>query len=143
MKASKRMVHAFSVSLQNEKTIIFTLCPALLLYFSLGYDVAVDGILYNLNRKDYTATVSYKYGSWAYGHFIVESKYKGNVVIPETVTYDDIEYTVTSLGKYSFSDSEELITITIPNIITSLGNYCFEDCRSLTSITIPNSVTTI
>ena len=108
-----------------------------------GYDVNIDGIFYNLNRKDYTATVTYKYGPWAYGRFIVESYYEGNVVIPDTVTYDGIEYTVTSLGEYSFSNSEKLISITIPNTVTSLGNVCFRNCSGLTSITIPNSVTSL
>ena len=65
------------------------------------------------------------------------------MVIPDTVTYDGIEYTVTSLGEYSFSNSEKLISITIPNTVTSLGNVCFRNCSGLTSITIPNSVTSL
>lgn len=66
----------------------------------------------------------------------------GTLVIPSTVTYDDVTYNVTSIGYSAFSNSF-LTSVTIPNSVTSIGNYAFENCSSLNSITIPNSVTTI
>ncbi len=71
------------------------------------------------------------------------SKYSGNVVIPESVTYNGNTYSVTSIGERAFYGCSDLTSITIPNSVTSIGGYAFRDCSGLTSITIPNSVTSI
>ena len=71
------------------------------------------------------------------------SKYSGNVVIPESVTYNGNTYSVTSIGERAFYGCSDLTSITIPNSVTSIGNSAFDGCSSLTSVTIPNSVTSI
>ena len=71
------------------------------------------------------------------------SAHPTNIVIPETVTYEEITYGVTAIDYEAFSDCSSLTTITIPNSITSIGDNVFEACSSLTSVTIPNSVTSI
>ena len=72
------------------------------------------------------------------------SKYSGSateVTIPESVTHDDVTYSVTSLGDYCFYYCRALTSITIPSSVTSLGEDCFSGCSSLTSVDIPSSVT--
>ena len=71
------------------------------------------------------------------------NEYSGEMSIPETVTLDEIIYSVTSIGDYAFSQCSSLSSITIPNSVTSIGEVAFSGCSSLTSITIPNSVTSI
>ena len=71
------------------------------------------------------------------------SKYSGDIVIPETVKYDDITYTVTSIGNEAFYDCSGLTSVEIPNSVTSIGEYAFAFCSGLTSVVIPNSVTSI
>ena len=94
---------------------IFLLLTLLCLSLSArAYDAEVDGIFYNLDAANKTATVTFKGGNYW------DDDYSGDVVIPETVTYNGITYSVTSLGW-----------------------ACFTYCSSLTSITIPNSVTII
>ena len=100
-----------------------------------AHDAEVDGIFYNLDAANKTATVTYD------GEY--NNAYSGDVVIPETVTYDGITYSVTSLGNYCFFGCSSLTAITIPNSVKSLGNGCFSGCSGLTSITIPNSVTSL
>lgn len=56
------------------------------------------------------------------------------VVIPSSVT---------SIGRYAFSNCASLTSINIPNSITSIEDGVFLQCSSLTSINIPNSVTSI
>ena len=104
-----------------------------------AHDAEVDGIFYNLDADNKTATVTFQgdnYDSY-------NNEYSGDVVIPETVTYNGITYSVTSLGWACFTYCSSLTSITIPNSVTSVGEYCFSACRSLTSITIPNSVTSL
>ena len=73
------------------------------------------------------------------------SKYSGSateVTIPESVTHDDVTYSVTSLGESCFYYCTSLTSITIPSSVTSLEDYCFSG-SSLTSIDIPSSMTSL
>ena len=104
-----------------------------------AYDVEVDGIYYNLNQTNKTATVTFEGSSYD----SYDNEYSGEVVIPENFIYDGITYSVTSLGNHCFYWCTGLTSITIPNSVTSLGWQCFSGCKGLTSITIPNSVTSL
>ena len=70
-------------------------------------------------------------------------KYSGSIVIPESVEYDGVTCSVTSIGSNAFYKCYSLISVTIGNSVTSIGEWAFYDCSSLTSVTIPNSVTSI
>ena len=122
--------------MKNFFLLLTLLCLSL---SARAHDAEVDGIFYNLDADNKTATVTFQgdnYDSY-------NNEYSGDVVIPETVTYNGITYSVTSLGWACFTYCSSLTSITIPNSVTSLGEYCFSACRSLTSITIPNSVTSL
>ena len=67
----------------------------------------------------------------------------GDLVIPATVTYNDVTYNVTSIGNNAFQNCTGLTSVTIPNGVTSIGPNAFEYCTGLTSVTIPNGVTLI
>ena len=111
--------------------------PALLLilllsstFSAFAYDCTVDGVYYNLNTTDKTASV-------------IKGSYSGDIVIPETITNNDITYSVTSIGEYAFMDCIGLTSITIPNSVADIGRVAFFGCTGLTSVSIPNSVTSI
>lgn len=100
---------------------------------SWAYDFMVDGIYYNKNESNAIVTYrDYDYNS-----------YSGDVVIPSTVTYDDVVYSVTKIGAWAFNRCSGLTSITIPNSVTNIDGNAFRDCSGLTSITIPNGVTSI
>ena len=97
-----------------------------------AYDVEVDGIYYNLISKGNIAEVTQG-----------DVKYSGSITIPSSIKVNDVEYTVTSIGKDAFYWCKGLASVTIPNSVISIGDYAFYYCRGLTSVTIPNSVTSI
>ena len=59
---------------------------------------------------------------------VLKNDYSGDIIIPETVTYNNITYKVTSLGEDCFEDCSSLTSINLPSSITSLGSYCFSGC---------------
>lgn len=70
-----------------------------------------------------------------------KEKYSGNIVVPEKVkSSNGVEYNVTSLGDYCFTDCEELTSITIPSSVTSLGNWCFNGCSALKTVCFKGKV---
>ena len=67
----------------------------------------------------------------------------GSLAIPTTVVHNGMSYSVTEIGRGTFSECHDLISVTIPNTITSIGPWAFAYNIGLTSITIPNSITSI
>ena len=63
--------------------------------------------------------------------------------IPETVTYNETTYSVTSIEEWAFYNCSSLTSVTIANSVISIGNDAFYNCRSLTYISIGNSLTYI
>ena len=63
-----------------------------------AHDAEVDGIFYNLDADNKTATVTFK----GDGYNSYDGEYAGDVVIPETVTFEGLTYSVTSLGEWCF-----------------------------------------
>ncbi len=118
--------------LQRLFTTLLLLAVTILTW---AYDFEVDGIYYDKNSDGTNVTVTYKTTS--------DRGYSGSVVIPSTVTYNDTEYSVTSIRGSAFSGCSGLTSIDIPNSVTSIGQNAFYRCSGLTSIDIPNSVTSI
>ena len=106
-----------------------------ILPFGSIYDehVQIGDLYYNLDGTNQTAEVISSNSG----------KYSGNIVIPSSVTYNSVTYSVTSIGNGAFWDCTGLTSVTIPNSVTSIGEWAFENCTGLTSVTIPNSVTSI
>ena len=107
-----------------------------------AYDCYVDGIYYNLDLTEKTACVTYQ----AYSSQIPSknrSAYVGSVTIPSSFSYNELEYSVTSIDNHAFTMCSDLTSITIPNSVTSIGGSAFRGCYSLNSIDIPMNVTCI
>ena len=74
---------------------------------------------------------------------VVKNYYYGDIVIPETVKYNNFTYKITSIEDDCFKDCSSLTSISLPSGITSLGRYCFEFCSSLTSVSLPSGITSL
>ena len=107
-----------------KKTLILSLL-ALMPTLASAFIVEIDGISYNLISEAKGAEVirSTSY----YGH---------NVVIPSSVTYEGVEYNVTSIGEDAFYECWGLTSISIPNTVISIGYDAFYNCIYLTSVNI-------
>ena len=59
---------------------------------------------------------------------VLKKDYSGDIVIPATVTYNNITYKVTSLQDFCFEGCSSLTSIILPSGLTSLGDRCFYNC---------------
>ena len=94
--------------------------------------VEIDGICYNLVEETKAAEVTANYNI-----------YRGDITIPESVEYEGITYSVTSIGGYAFYYCTGLKSVTIPNSVITIGESAFDGCKNLSSVTIANGVTSI
>ena len=90
--------------------------------------IVADGISYKITSSAQPYTVE-----------IAKSNYSGNVVIPESVTLNDITYNVTSIAYEAFYNCTKLTSVTIPSTVTSIGNYAFYGCTALKSVKLSNT----
>ena len=72
----------------------------------------------------------------------VSDALKGEITIPSTVTYKDVQYNVTEINNYAFGGCYGLTSITLPDGLTYIYFDGFYGLN-LTSITLPASLTQI
>ena len=107
------------------KQLLLSLLAILMPMVASADAVEIDGIYYNLITKAKEAEVTRN-----------PDKYTGSVTIPESITYDGTEYSVTSIGEYSFYNCKDMTSVTIPNSVTFIGDVAFSNCNGLTSLHI-------
>ena len=135
---------------------IFTtlLCAAVSVSLWADYQT-IGGLYYSLNTATHEAKVAF----WDRNHMPAET----DVVVPATVVYDEVTYTVTgvvgtgsiwpaanntiesitlpatikSIDQRGFSNLRALLQIIIPDSVTSIGSYAFYNCWELTSVDLP------
>ena len=96
--------------------------------------VEINGMPFNLFEETNTAELAGTNGSFLYS---------GDVIIPDTIEYNNVKYTVTGIGDKAFIKSKNMTSVQIPNTVKYIGEYAFSSCEGLSSITIPSSVTNI
>ena len=102
-----------------------------------AYDFEVDGIFYDIkpNNEVYVSTSSGTGG--VYGGII----YSGDVVIPETVTWEGVTYRVTGIRPQAFMGQSKVTSVTMPNSLKRIEGGAFMTCYGLKKLVIPDSVT--
>ena len=92
-----------------------------------NYDFEYNGLYYNITGP-HTVEVTYRDENF--------NSYSGDVVIPETVTNEGINYNVTAIGAKAFQQCSLLKSVKIPSSVTRSGSYAFFNCTSLTRVDI-------
>lgn len=110
--------------------LVFSMLTALVTY---AYDYEYNGVYYNLDHVNETATVTYKSTSY--------NSYSGTINIPDYITTSKgMDYDVVSIGENAFRNSTSLTSITIATGIESIGANAFYGCSGLTTLKLPTSV---
>ena len=71
------------------------------------------------------------------------AKYTGDINIPENVTFEGNNYTVTAIDEWAFDECNEVTSITLPSTLTFIGQDAFSYCDNVKELVIPASVTVI
>ena len=111
----------------THKTIINICLTLIALCWTMAIQAqtaTVDGIKYYLN-SDKTAEVT-------------KSNVTGDIVIPEKITVDGVEYSVTSIGYEAFRECKALTSVKMPSV-THIGVDAFFGCSSLASVDMPSA----
>lgn len=113
--------------------LLVTLQP----FTTAAHDFEVDGIYYEFLFNQIAVTFQ--------GDHLNDYPdcYSGEVIIPDSVTYEGTTYPVSVIGNSAFYGRTNLTSVHIPNTVTVIYSCAFQKCTGLTSIDIPNSVTTI
>ena len=105
-----------------------------------GKNVVVDGLAYTLDKTAKTAAVipnSY-YDDNKEEHLLC-APYVGDISVPETITVEGVDYTVTELSEKAF-DEADITSLALPSSIKKLGYWSISFCTELKKVNVPASV---
>ena len=104
-------------------------------YSSNPTEFTVGDLIYHVNDDQASVTVI--------GH-VDGYEATGDLIIPESVSYEGHNYTVTTIGESAFLYCFYLTNLSIPNTVTTIEASAFAYCQGFTGdLVIPNSVTTV
>lgn len=104
--------------------------------------ITVDGINYTTKPSDGTATIA----KYTIDKSVTPADtlfYSGDIVIPETITYEGIEYTVVATAANAFLDCKELTSVSLPATCVTIGRNTFKGCSSLRVSPIPETAISV
>ena len=121
--------------MKQEKLIALIVCFMAIICNSINaHDFEVDNIYYSVvSKTEHTCAVVNNAGR--------DKSYSvSSITIPEKVTYDNTEYTVTQIGPAAFKNCIKLESVDLPQSITKMYDWCFQGCILLSSFTVPDKV---
>ena len=100
-------------------------------------------LYYNINADGVSVTVTFPCQNGEYEYYYGYDKPTGDLLIPESVDYMGVAYTVTAIGNFAFFKCSNLRVLSLPNTLESIGESAFTSVRFTSHLIIPNSVTFI
>ena len=130
-----------------KRVIIFAFLMMGIAFSSRAYDfsaVAPSGqTLYFDINAGHAEVVNKGSQNHIYGGYFGGNWISGDLIIPDTVYYNNFPLAVKVIQSAAFRNQSALHSVVIPNTVTSIGIDAFHSCSGLSSLTIPLSVTTI
>lgn len=122
-----------------KHSILLLIC-FLATFISNAVTFDVDGLRYNIiSMTDKTVEVAIIPKSISYPSY---STYKGDIVIPEKVVYNDVTFDVIGIGDHAFSNSS-ITSVSIPNSVKYIGLGAFSYAYKFSNIDLPDNLTSI
>ena len=115
--------------MKNLKNLAATIVMLFCCIAANAQTFEVDGLKYTVTSTT-EHTVSVAKGSTAP---------TGNLVIPSTVTNEEVTYSVTTITAKAFSSCSELTSITIPASVATISDYAFSGCSGLKELIIEDA----
>lgn len=118
-----------------KKKFLFAL--SLIISFNIitkAYDCQVEGLYYNI--------VSLAERQCELTHNEIGT-YSGDIIIPSSIKYEDIEFSVVSIGSETFMNCYELSTLSIPSSVTYIAEAAFNNCYGLKKLILQDTTTPI
>lgn len=95
--------------------------------------VEIDGLYYELNTTDRTATLTYQNTTTSNYASLAAS-----VTVPENVSYNGVSFSVTTIADKAFANCTALESISIPASVTKVGNTNYNNSSSATNLPFYN-----
>ena len=133
------------------KKLLLLLVMMLLPMWAWANDFEVDGICYSITSID-NMTVEVSTNS---NTETETSNYEGDVIIPPSVVYNNITFTVTGIGMAAFcyyekrpgsetvGGNDKITSVSLPSCIEYISTNSFTGCTSLAKIELPENLTSI
>lgn len=128
-----------------KKTLLIAFL--LIASYAWAYDgfVVIDSgdTLYFNIREDSTASITFPNyyshididaGIYFDTYYYQHTMPSGHVTIPDSVTYQGLRYSVSTIGQNAFYGCQQITSITVPNTIVRIENWAFQSCTSLDTI---------
>lgn len=132
MKAVKQR-HKRLLSLVLTFALIFSIFSIVPLSASaaVGDVFTIDGLTYTVTDEVYG---SYTVGVTGFDNSTTD------VVIPEKVANNGVDYSVTSISDSAFQGNTDILSLSIPGTVKTTAPNCFRDCSSLQNITLNEGI---
>ncbi len=123
--------YASLIRLNGEKNVIAATCWQADGGYYLDCGLYSNGLYYEVNdEENHTVTV--------YNN----NEVSGNLVIPSTVDYEGVTYTVNRIGGWSFC-WQSITSLTVPSSVEVIEGGAFYGCTQLQEVSLPSTLKTL
>ena len=140
---------------QKMKSLFLLLVMLCVSMTAIAETVEINGVFYNLQNGwtsyYYDSNGNYQDGTYYERAAFVtydpsidwsvnnRETYQGDVVIPDKVTKDGVEYPVVAVDYSAFRDCKSLTSVQLPSSVVKISDNAFSQCSTLTSVTMPGA----
>ncbi|MBR2988403.1 MAG: leucine-rich repeat domain-containing protein, partial [Clostridia bacterium] len=104
------------------------------------YSYVTDDETYEFYHSNFEVTYDNNLNGYSICDYLGTSS---SVVIPQTITSHEGEFSVVSIRDEAFADNTAIISVVLPDGIKELSGGAFKGCTNLSSINLPDGLTAI